>query len=412
MRVCVVSDLYYPYPGGISEHVHHTAYELSRRGHEVTILTTNYPNLNIGAEAGNEEKVRIVRVGRAMPRPTNKSMGIMPIGFGLSRKVKQVMNRGFDIVHVHGMSPFLPLMAAKYSTGVNILTFHGSMPGTNMYKYVAFLLQAYIRKAHAIIAVSNEALETLKRFVRDNHTITPVDNDLAGFVSGRYVNVRYKIIPNGIDASRFSPRAKAFSRFSSGGPNILFVGRFEPRKGLNYLLEAFPEVQKQLPEARLIIVGKGWRDRTGNPATGSTTGAKNVFFEGFVTRELLPRYYASCDVYCSPATGRESFGIVLLEGMASGKPVIASDIPGYRDVVTHGSDGLLVKPEDPKALAQTLIKVLTNKELSTQLSKHGPETATRYSWDRVTRDIEEFYHEMLSTKRDTAKVGDLILRGA
>jgi phosphatidylinositol alpha-mannosyltransferase len=395
MRVCIVSDLYYPYPGGVSEHVHHTAYELSRRRHEVTILTTRYPNLDIGVETGDLQKVRVVRVGRAMPRPTNKSMGIMPVGFELSRKVKQVMDEGFDIVHMHGMSPFLPLMAGKYSRAVNILTFHGSMPGTNVYKYVAALLQAYIKKADAIIPVSHEALETLKRFVKDNHIVTPVDDELAGFVRGKYVNVRYKIIPNGIDSVRFSPETSPFPRFNGGGPNILFVGRFEPRKGLKYLLEAFREVQEQLPEARLIVVGKGWRDKTEDSTAHDAMRARNVFFEGFVTRELLPRYYASCHVYCSPATGRESFGIVLLEGMASGKPVIASDIPGYRDVVTHGLDGLLVKPEDSEALAQTLIEVLTNKELSAQLSKHGPETAARYSWDEVTRDIEEFYHEML-----------------
>jgi phosphatidylinositol alpha-mannosyltransferase len=113
----------------------------------------------------------------------------------------------------------------------------------------------------------------------------------------------------------------------------------------------------------------------------------------------LPRYYASCDVFCSPATGQESFGIVLLEAMACGKALVASDIPGYRCVVAHGEDGMLVPPRNPKRLAVTLLKVLKDKALRERLGERGRLKAAQYSWERIAQQVEGFYREVLSRTR-------------
>jgi phosphatidylinositol alpha-mannosyltransferase len=161
---------------------------------------------------------------------------------------------------------------------------------------------------------------------------------------------------------------------------------------LKYLLEAFPIVRKKIPTARLIVVGKGWFGRI------KDLTARGIYFEGHISPYDIPKYYASCDLFCSPATGRESFGIILLEAMSSGKPVVASNIPGYKEVIKDGEDGLLVEPENPSLLAQAIIKVLTNKELSQKLSASGRKKALKYSWSIVTKRIEEFYLKRLRNK--------------
>jgi phosphatidylinositol alpha-mannosyltransferase len=125
---------------------------------------------------------------------------------------------------------------------------------------------------------------------------------------------------------------------------------------------------------------------------------ENVFFEGYVATEDVPKYYASCDVFCSPAVGGESFGIVLLEAMATGKAVVASSIDGYNRVIEDGEDGVLVEPENPRSLAESLIEVLTNEELSRKLSIRGREKAMMHSWPRVTKRIEAFYYETMERK--------------
>ncbi len=379
MKVCIISDLYYPYPGGISEHVHHTALELKRLGHEVKILTTNYSKKFDFCDSSTVlQNTTVVRVGKAIPCSINKSIGVIPIGFNLSGKIQGFLNTrtngnitsNFDVIHLHTPNAYLPLFTIKHSKSLNIATYHSNAPKLKWHTYAARITRSYIDKVDGAIAVSDTALDAIERFIDFPHTI----------------------IPNGIDTERFSPEVEPFSKFKNGGPNILFVGRFEQRKGLKYLLQAFREVRKKMPTARLIIVGSK------NRSQQKTTNQKGIYFEGRVSPENVPRYYASCDIYCSPAIGGESFGIVLLEAMSSGKPVIASNIFGYREVITDGEDGILVEPKNPDALAQKLIEILANKELTTRLGKNGRKTALKYSWEKVTKRIESFYYEIAEKK--------------
>ena len=153
--------------------------------------------------------------------------------------------------------------------------------------------------------------------------------------------------------------------------NILFVGRMEKRKGFDYLLKAYKQVKREIPNCRLIAVGPGIRLRNKYEKRVKRSGLEDVVFAGYVTYSELPRYYKTADIVCFPATGRESFGIVLLEAMAVGKPIIASDIEGYASILTHGAEGLLVPPKNATKLAEALITLMTDEPLRQQMGSRG-----------------------------------------
>jgi phosphatidylinositol alpha-mannosyltransferase len=169
----------------------------------------------------------------------------------------------------------------------------------------------------------------------------------------------------------------------------------EERKGFRSLLGAFPRVKERFPTARLIVAG-GYTDDDIEPFRRqvSELGIQDVVFAGRVSAEEKPRYYRSCHVFCAPSTGFESQGIVLLEAMASGRALVASDIPGYRSVVVHGQEGLLVPPRDEGALAQALIEVLGSSRLQAELGKNGRLRAESHSWTRIAVDILNYYVEV------------------
>jgi phosphatidylinositol alpha-mannosyltransferase len=215
----------------------------------------------------------------------------------------------------------------------------------------------------------------------------------------RYFPGPYDVIPNGVDVERFC--AATPLPWAGASPTVLFVGRHEePRKGLPELLRALPEVCRRVPGTRLVVAGTGDMDRhAGLMADLRLDTSGVVTFAGMVPAEEIPRYFASCDVYCSPATGNESFGIVLLEAMASGKPVVASDIAGYASVVTTGQEGALVPPEDPPALARALARLLLDPELRWRQGEAGRETAARYDWSRIAAQVLDAYEKAQAVAR-------------
>jgi phosphatidylinositol alpha-mannosyltransferase len=220
----------------------------------------------------------------------------------------------------------------------------------------------------------------------------------------RYFGGEYVIIPNGIDANRFGgDHVRPLEQYSDGRLNILFVGRLEPRKGFRYLLRAFRYVKEEFPQARLIVVGayrkKEMARHLRYAREHHLTGVK---FVGNVSDEDLPRYYRSCHVFCAPSTGFESFGIVLLEAMAAGKPAVASDIPGYRDLLEDGREGLLVERKNERALAKAIIRVLRDPGLQEKMGAEGRIKARQYSWREVAERVLDYYQELLGRRKGTA----------
>ena len=362
-KIALVSPYDLVHPGGVAEHIVHLRAEFEQLGHRVTLIA---PRARKGGlEAGDG----FYGIGRVIPIPGNGSTARVTFDVTLYAAVKAMMQRErFDVVHVHEpLMPALPYMVLLNSNAVNVGTFHAfrvSNPWYTAFKpYMSFVLS----RLDARIAVSEPALE---------------------FVS-QYFDGPYDIIPNGIDVARFRGAAP-LPRLRGDAPRILFLGRFnEPRKGFKYLLRAMPLVHQHFPEARLIVVGAGKPERYQKLI--DQHGIRNIEFVGMVPRDELPRYYASCDIFCAPSIARESFGIVLLEAMAAGKPVVASDIPGYASVMSNRREGLLVPPKEPHSLALALVRLLADPAMRRELAANGERTAERYAWSQVAAAVLAIY---------------------
>jgi phosphatidylinositol alpha-mannosyltransferase len=376
LKILMASDVYHPYPGGITEHVHHLAMELRALGHDVRILTTSF-----NREEETEDPEYVIRLGRSIRVPANKSMSSIAFAPDITRKIKRVLaSGGYDIVHVHGsLAPTMPIFALNYSRSANVATFHAAHESSWAYGLFKPLLKRTFAKIDGLIAVSTVARESMMK----------------------YFPGEYAIIPNGIDTDRFRPALEPISTMAERGRRaLLFVGRFDPRKGLKYLLQAMPAIVDRVPDVHLTVIGGGPLEKWYRKQLPETL-QERIAFEGFVSPEVLPRYFASADLYVSPATGGESFGIVLLEAMASGTPVLASDIPGYRTVMEEGVEGVFFQKENPKALARRAAELLSDLDRCARMGEAGRRKAERlYSWTSVARQVESFYYRVLGESRD------------
>lgn len=384
MKIALVSPYDFAHPGGVTSHISSLERYLTRMGHDVRVIAP-------ASKAVTAFGDRFIPIGKPRPIPSSGSIVRVTISLRLASTIKAVLEREkFDIVHLH--EPFMPMLCSavlRFSDAVNIGTFH-AWDGKPGYKFgrpvTTIMLKRRRRKLAGGIAVSKMALDYVTKFVPG----------------------QYNIIPNGIDMEHFSPDVTPIEEFCDGRQNILFLGRLERRKGLIYLIKAYHKVQQEIPDSRLIIVGPGTRLRKPYERWVRNHGLKDhVVFVGFVPEADKPRYFKTADVYCSPATSRESFGIVLLEAMAVGTPVIATNIDGYSSVVTHGEDGLLVPARDSKSLAETLITILHDEELRKKLKAGGDITAQKYSWEKVSRRILDYYIEVLNeSKKERLKPVD------
>ncbi|MDP3964580.1 MAG: glycosyltransferase family 4 protein [bacterium] len=377
MRIGIVSQAYFPIHGGVSEHVHSTALELEKRGHEVTIITANF-----NREDQKHDHPRVRRVGFDFTVPMNGAFVNVTVGTKLPRQLREIeQEKKFDIVHIHSpLDPVLPLVANTVMRAPKVGTFHTFMDSSVGYELFGGKLRKYFDRLDGRIAVSPAA----RRFF------------------SRYFPGEYVIIPNGVDTNRFHPAVKKVERFDDGVHNVLFVGRMDPRKGLKYLLQAMPLIATAVPDTRLIVVGGGVLREYYRSFLMDEIRDK-AFFEGFVSTEDLPRYYRTADVYVSPSIMGESFGIVLIEAMASGVPVVASDIEGYAAVLKDGRGGFLVPKRSPMKIAEKVIELLRQPKLRQSMGKQGRQEAEQYSWKKVTAQIEKYYFDVLASRQEKSK---------
>ena len=372
MKIALVSPYDFAHPGGVVNHIRALDEEFTRLGHDVRIVAPASRNV---ATLGP----RFIPIGKPRAVPVSGSVSRISLSLHLAPQIKRVLKaEKFDVVHLH--EPFMPMLCSavlRFSNGLNIGTFHAcsGSPGYELGRpLTTYLLKRRNRKLAGRIAVSAPA----KTY------------------ASKYVSGEFTVIPNGVNLKRFNPDVVPMPGFDDGKLNILFVGRLEQRKGVKYLLGAYGQLKKELPNIRLTIVGPGVNLRRRYEWKVKLEGLKDVVFTGAVSYEELPRYYQTADIFCAPATGRESFGIVLLEAMAMGKPIVATSIEGYASVVTHGCQGLLVPPKDSAALASALKQLIEDEALRKSLGGNGLTSARNYDWPLVARRILEYYERIAS----------------
>lgn len=375
MKIALVSPYDFSYPGGVCRHISSLEYYFTRMGHVVKIIApASMPVTGYGD--------RFIAIGTPRPIPASGSIARITISLNLTNKVRGILEKEkFDVIHLH--EPLVPTLCPtvlRLSKTVNIGTFHAteSKPSYRWAKpfLMSGLYKKWFRKLDGRIAVSRPAMD---------------------YVNKHYP-CSYDIIPNGIELGDFRPDLEPLPEFMDGKINLLFVGRMEKRKGLEYLLKAYRLIKPDCPDCRLIIVGPGTRSREKYEQMVAEAGLEDVVFAGNVDYKILPRYYKTAHVYCAPATGHESFGIVLLEAMAVGTPVIASRISGYASVMTHENEGLLVPPKQEVPLAQAIARLMKDPGLREQLGKNGIQTSSRYGWESVSRRIMDYYTRTIISK--------------
>ncbi|MFN8534520.1 MAG: glycosyltransferase family 4 protein [Dehalococcoidia bacterium] len=378
MKVGLVSPYDWATPGGVNRHIESLYRQLVRRGHEARIVASS------SVPADQLAQPDLLVVGKPYPIPASGSIARIPILFNLDKPVKALLaHEQFDLIHVHEpLQGPLPLTVLRFSNAANVGTFHaysGSRysTGSMAYYYGHRLLKRWFRKLDGKIAVSEAAGEFVDQYFR-------------GY---------YNIIPNGIDYERFASPLERVTRFDDGRPSLLFLGRLEERrKGLGYLLRAFRIVKQEWPDARLIVAGGGDRARLGYETWARRTGLPDVHFVGAPSEDEKVRLFQTATLYCAPNTGDESFGIVLLEAMAAGRPIVASNIRGFAGVMTHGVEGLLVAPKNEAALAAAICQLLADPARCADLAANGRLKARDYSWDRVAERVLAYYERVLLAK--------------
>jgi phosphatidyl-myo-inositol alpha-mannosyltransferase len=365
LKIALVSPYGYPHPGGVNDHVRNQYEQLRRLGHDAWIITSKY-----GKE--RESEGHIIRFGTGFAFPANGSIGRVTLSWRFKERARRMLEEhAFDVLHFH--EPFVPFLSPTVldqSETVNIATFH-AFGGFSPSYWVGQRWGSHLaRKLNGRIAVSGAARHFINRYF-------PGD---------------YRIVPNGVDVEMYA-NAEPRDELRDGALNILFIGRLEERKGLIHLLRAYHRLRKRHVDARLLVLGAGPKLREYRRFVGLRQ-IRDVEFLGRVSDEEKARYLASADIFCAPSTGQESFGIVLLEAMAAGVPIVASDIHGYKQVVQRNVQGLLVEPRNHKQLAAGLYALARDPELRNEMGEAGRARASEYSWRRVTEQVVDYYHEV------------------
>ncbi|MHB1325911.1 MAG: glycosyltransferase family 4 protein [Thermoleophilia bacterium] len=374
MKIALVSEYYYPLLGGITEHVHNLAGALGKKGHEVTVITHNLKPRKHHHYPDEPLTFNVERFGKGIPIYSNGSFARITLGRSLGDSLQKFFEREkFDVIHAHSpLTPILPLVAIRRSSApVTVGTFHTYFDHSHGYGMLKKKAMEHMNMMDGRIVVSDACTEALSR----------------------YFDAEYRVIPNGVDTDYFRPDAPVRPEFDDGKLNILFVGRFDPRNGLKTMLEAFRLVRQQFDNCRLIVVGDGPL-RPYYRSVMDKKLASDIHFAGLINGGR-PNYYASADIYCTPCT-KASFGVVLLEAMASATPIVASDINGYRLVMEDNRQGILVPETEASGFAEALLRLLRDPELRRRLGNEGRRTAIdSFSWDLVATRVEQYYLELL-----------------
>lgn len=358
-RIGIVCPYGWDTPGGVRSHIDDLAQYLIAQGHHVSVLAPAIDDSTLPDY--------VTSAGRPIAIPYNGAVARVLFGPIAFNRVKQWISAGdFDLLHLHEPAiPSISLLACWAAEGPMVGTFHAAANRQRVAFAVTPFLEPVIEKLSARIAVSEAARETLQ---------IHLDTDAI-------------VVPNGIYAKRFD-HAVIDSRWT--GNTIGFIGRFEePRKGLEIIVAALPQMISTLPDVRVLVAGPGDSEAFLKDVEPSL---HNRFtFLGRISEEEKANFMASVGVYVAPNTGGESFGIILAEALAAGASVVASDIPAFDSLLAHGQFGTLFSSEDSHDLARKIVALLTNTESRVDKAKKRRDYAQNFDWDVVAEKIYDVY---------------------
>lgn len=372
MNIGIVCPYSWGVPGGVQFHIRDFSEELMRRGHNVSVLAP-------GGE-DDEAPSYVVKAGRPVPVPYNGSVARILFGPRAAARVRRWLTDGkFDVVHVHEPGTLsLGLLATWWADVPVVATFHQATIRSRAMSAAHGILQSAFEKLSARIAVSEEARRTLVQHLGGDAVL----------------------IPNGIYVDRFAAQRRPEWQGSSG--TLCFLGRVdEPRKGLPVLLDAWPQIHRRMPGVRLLVAGPGDTDEIWQSIPAEHRDA--VTFLGAVSDDDKAAMLASSDLYVAPHTGGESFGIVLVEAMAAGTPVLASSLIAFRAVLDDGRLGALVPVGDAQALADEACALLSDESRRHRYREAASVAVRRYDWSVLTDEVLAVYEMVMAVGTPTAR---------
>ncbi len=375
MRIALVTEFYYPHLGGVTEHVHNLAKVYNAAGHPTIVVTSNMrmPTGTPDAHEYEKDEDFVRRLGTSRIIYSSGSFARITTGWRLRRQLRDLFRREqVDIVHVHGgLAPTFGIIAplAASDLGIPVVTtFHSWFAKS-------YALQFWRRQANWLLGYHAANIAVSKPVVEAH---------------ARYVQADWEIIPNGVDTAFFQPNGRTPAAPEVQHPKLLFLGRLDPRNGLETVLRAMPAVLGRFPRTRLTIAGDGplrpLYERLARPV------AEHVDFLGRVNGNR-PEVYGSADLYLCPTT-KASFGITLLEAMACGTPLVVSDITGFRELVAGDSEAVLVDKDDATAWAQATIDLLADPGRRSEMRSAGLAKAQTFAWPRVAEQVFAVYQRV------------------
>ncbi|HEY4421381.1 MAG TPA: glycosyltransferase family 4 protein, partial [Pseudonocardia sp.] len=361
MRIGIACPYSWDVPGGVQQHIRDLAETLIELGHDVSVIAP--------ADDDRPLPPYVVPAGRAIPVPYNGSVARMAFGPLSTHRVRRWLREGdFDVLHVHEPAvPSLPLLACWVASGPIVATVHTAMRKSRWLLASQPVLRSALEKIDGRIAVSEAARSTFVEHLGGDAVL----------------------IPNGVTVRRYAD-AKPLPGWPGDGGTIGFLGRIdEPRKGLVVLLQAFVRLAAQRPGLQLLVAGPGDGDEIDDVLPKELRDRVHVL--GQLSEEDKTRMLASVDVFVAPNLGKESFGIVLLEAMAAGTPVLASNIEAFRRVLDEGRAGVLVPVGDAAALADAVADLLDHPARRRDLSAAATALVQTYDWSRIARLVVQVY---------------------
>ena len=376
MKIGFVIDDHMARPGGVQEYVRGLYRYLRDHNHDAVIFSS--------AGGQPQDDLRLIPLGSALPLSGSGSSTSIPVTLTSSMHLRQLLaHEACDVLHV--MAPYSPTLSGRlliHSQAAHVLTFLVAIEPGPYRTLLATLARLQWRSLHrfqARVAISETAAET-----------------------GRALyGGEYEIIPCGVDARHFTPNVAPLPALCDGWVNLLYMGRLEERKGVIHLVRAFARLYNQYPQLRLVIGGDG-PERAALEREAQERGLERVVFLGYVSAVDVPRLFASADLFCAPATYAESFGIVLIEAMAAGLPIVAAANAGYAGLLSTHPGNLLVPPGDDRALAGAIATLIMHPTYARTVGARNREAAQRYSWQRVGRSVVTLY-ERISAERYRSK---------